>query len=141
MIMPDVNVLIGAFRRDSSHHSICKPWLDAVVLNSEPFGLSPIALAAVVRITTASRFLSQPSTHELAFAFCNSLLGQPQCIVIEPGDRHWSIFEALCKQTGIVGGKVTDVWYAALAIEHGCTWISLDRDFAKFPGLDWRKPN
>ena len=28
-------------------------------------------------------------------------------------------------------------WYAALAIEHDCTWVTLDRDFARFPGLDW----
>jgi predicted nucleic acid-binding protein len=32
------------------------------------------------------------------------------------------------------------VWYAALAIEHGCTFITFDRDYARFPGLRWREP-
>jgi predicted nucleic acid-binding protein len=27
-----------------------------------------------------------------------------------------------------------------LAIEHGCTWITYDRDYARFPDLDWREP-
>jgi predicted nucleic acid-binding protein len=27
---------------------------------------------------------------------------------------------------------------AALAIEHGCEWVTLDRGFAAFPGLSFR---
>jgi predicted nucleic acid-binding protein len=46
----------------------------------------------------------------------------------------------LVDEVGARGNIVTDAWYAALAIEHGCTWISFDRDFARFPGLDWRAP-
>lgn len=140
MILADVNVLIGAFRRDSPHHSRCKPWLDGIVAGDDLFGVSPLALAAIVRITTAPRFLNQPSSNERAFAFCNNLLGQPQAVTVEPGNSHWAIFERLCRDTNTVGSDVSDVWYAALAIEHGCTWISLDSDFAKFPGLDWREP-
>ena len=29
----------------------------------------------------------------------------------------------------------TDAWYAALAIESGCEWVTFDRGFARFPGL------
>ena len=36
--------------------------------------------------------------------------------------------------------RVTDAWYAALAIEWGCEWITFDRDYARFPGLKWRTP-
>ena len=28
----------------------------------------------------------------------------------------------------------------ALAIESGCEWITLDRDYRQFPGLRWRAP-
>jgi predicted nucleic acid-binding protein len=35
---------------------------------------------------------------------------------------------------------VQNAWLAALAIESGCEWITLDRDFARFPGLRWREP-
>jgi predicted nucleic acid-binding protein len=35
---------------------------------------------------------------------------------------------------------VSDAYLAALAIEHGCEWITTDRDFSRFPGLKWRHP-
>src|SRR5215204_3295342 len=31
MILPDVNVLIYAFRTDNDHHAVCRAWLEAVV--------------------------------------------------------------------------------------------------------------
>jgi predicted nucleic acid-binding protein len=41
---------------------------------------------------------------------------------------------------GYFQARVTDAWYAALAIEWGCEWVTLDRDYARFPGLRWRVP-
>jgi hypothetical protein len=141
MILADVNVLIYAFRSDSPFHSICKPWLDRVVEGETRFGVSPLTLSAVVRITTNSIFYDQPSPTAESFAFCDNLLSQPHCEIVQPGDRHWAIFERLCLGASIRGPRVTDAWFAALAIEHGCTWITCDRDFARFPELDWREPS
>ena len=31
-------------------------------------------------------------------------------------------------------------WFAALAIESGCEWITMDHDYARFSGLRWRLP-
>jgi uncharacterized protein len=94
----------------------------------------------VVRITTGSRPFVVPSTLDEAFGFCRDLLDQPHARVIEPGDRHWDIFQRLCQSTETRGPRVTDAWLAALAIEHGCEWVTLDRDFARFPGLKWAAP-
>ncbi|MBI3675129.1 MAG: type II toxin-antitoxin system VapC family toxin [Proteobacteria bacterium] len=138
--MADVNVLIYAFRRDSAQHAVCKRWLDAVVLNDAQFGLSPLTLSAVARITTNSRIFAQPSTLSEAFAYCDNLLGQPHCEIVTPGARHWEIFRRLCLETGTRGPRITDAWFAALAIEHGCRWITYDRDYARFTGLDWQEP-
>jgi hypothetical protein len=33
---------------------------------------------------------------------------------------------------------VPDAWLAALAIESGSEWITNDRDYARFDGLQWR---
>jgi uncharacterized protein len=140
VILPDVNVLIYAFRKDSPHHSLCRRWLTEIVSGDSPFGISPLALAAVVRITTNPRVLSAPSSIEEAFNFCDDIFGQPLCRVVEPGEGHWSILRRLCIETETRGPRVTDAWFAALAIEAGCTWITFDRDFARFPGLDWRVP-
>jgi uncharacterized protein len=140
VILPDVNVLLHAFRADSAQHAVCKPWLDTVVAADAVFGVSPLALRAVVRVATNPRIFRSPSSLERVFAFCDNLLGQPHCDVVEPGERHWGIFRRLCIETGIRGPRVSDVWFAALAIEHGCTWITYDRDYARFPELDWRQP-
>jgi toxin-antitoxin system PIN domain toxin len=140
MVLADVNVLIYAFRADSSYHEICKRWLDGIVRGDARFGISPLALSAVVHVTTNQRSFANPSTLEEAFRYCDNLLGQPHCEIVEPGERHWAIFRDLCVKSGTRGPRVTDAWFAALAIEHGCTWITFDRDYARFDGLEWREP-
>jgi toxin-antitoxin system PIN domain toxin len=140
MILPDVNVLIYAFRKDMPQHAACRSWLVDVISGDARFGLSPLVLGAVIRITTNPRAFQMPSTVEEAFGFCNNLTGQPHCQIVEPGERHWGIFERLCIETETRGSRITDAWFAALAIESGCEWITLDRDYARFPGLKWQVP-
>jgi hypothetical protein len=141
VILPDVNVLIYAFRADSTRHRICKRWLDGIVLGNAQFGLSPLALSAVARIATSPRVFKQPSSIEEVFAFGENLLGQPNCEPVGPGPRHWSIFTRICVEVGITGPRITDAWFAALAIEHGCVWVTYDRDYTRFPELNWREPS
>jgi uncharacterized protein len=140
MILLDVNVLIYAFREDSVRHRASKTWLDQTIAAESPFGISPVALSGLVRITTHPRIFDTPSTLDEAFGFCDDLLSQPHCEIVHPGTGHWEIFQRLCVQANITGGRVTDAWFAALAIEHGCTWITYDRDYARFRGLDWKQP-
>ena len=97
-------------------------------------------LSAVVRITTPPRIFQPPSTSEDAFGFCDDLTSQPHAEMIEPGPRHWDIVRRLCIETGTTGPRTTDAWLAALAIETGCAWITMDRDFGRFRGLRWGGP-
>lgn len=140
MILADVNVLIYAFRSDLPRHAICKSWLDGIVAADALFGLSPAVLAAVIRVTSNPRIFREPSPVEEALAYCDNLLAQPNREIIEPGERHWPIFRRLCHEAGARGAHIADAWFAALAIERACTWITYDRDFARFRELDWREP-
>jgi hypothetical protein len=140
MFLPDVNVLIYAFRPNVPQYAVCRAWLDNAILSGARFGVSPLALGAVVRITTHSRTYPVPSTIEDALGYCDDILAQPNCQIIEPGERHWEIFRRLCIETETRGPRVTDAWYAALAIEWGCEWVTMDRDYARFPGLRWSRP-
>jgi toxin-antitoxin system PIN domain toxin len=135
VILPDVNVLIYAFRIEDPSHRIARDWLNGVVTGNSRFSLSTLTLSAVVRITTDARGNRNPASLEDAFGFCDDLLIQPHCELIEPGARHWDIFRDLCIKTDTRGRSVTNAWYAALAIEWGCEWVTFDRDFLKFPGL------
>jgi predicted nucleic acid-binding protein len=57
-----------------------------------------------------------------------------------PGEKHWNLFEMLCRKSQATGNLLQDAWFAALAMEAGCEWITTDRDYARFEGLNWRQP-
>lgn len=139
MILPDVNVLLYAFRDDSVDHHRYRAWLEAVVNGDEAYGMSSQVLCSVARIATHPRIYVAPSRLEDAFAFARVLLEQPHCTVVQPGARHFSIFEDLCGKAKANGNLVQDAWFAALAVESGCEWVTTDGDFARFPGLRWRR--
>jgi uncharacterized protein len=138
VILPDVNVLVYAFRSDVKEHDAYKAWLEGVVNGDAAYGMSPQVLASVIRLATHPRVFAHPDPLEDAVAFASTLLNQPHCQIIEPGPRHWSIFTGLCRSANAYGNLVQDAWLAALAIESGCEWITNDRDFARFEGLHWR---
>lgn len=140
MILPDVNVLIYAFRADSVDHSSYRNWLNEVVNGVEAYGIAPQVLSSLVRICTHPRIYKQPSDIGEALAYCNSLLEAPNATTITPQERHWSIFQALCNRSKATGNLVPDAWLAALAIESGCEWITTDGDFGRFEELNWRRP-
>ena len=140
MILPDVSVLIYAFRNDSKDHARYRRWLDSVINGEEAYGMSPQVLSSVVRISTHPRIYASPSRLEEVLSFARVLLEQPTCTVVQPGARHFSLFDDLCRRASATGNLVQDAWLAALAIEHGCEWISTDGDYARFPSLRWRRP-
>ena len=140
MILVDVNVLVYAFRADADRHQEYRRWLLAALNGTSVFGMSEQVLSAVVRLTTHSRVFRAPSTVAQAFAYTDALRAHPLCRLIRPGERHWAVFRSLCMQANAKGNLVADAWYAALAIESGCTWITTDRDYARFPGLIWTDP-
>jgi toxin-antitoxin system PIN domain toxin len=140
VILPDVNVLIYAFRPDSIEHASYKAWLHEVVNGVAAFGIAPQVLSSVVRVCTHARIYKQPSDLKETLAFCAAILECPNATLILPQERHWSIFQALCVGSKATGNLVADAWLAALAIESGCEWITTDGDFGRFNGLTWRSP-
>jgi len=140
MTLADVDVLIHAFRSDSSDHERCRLWLQKCVDGDSSFGVSPQVLTGVVRVTTHPRIFVQPSPLEEVLEFCGALLEMPHRVIIQPGERHWKVFGELCRRADVRGRLVPDAWFAALAIESGCEWITLDRDYARFPKLKWSLP-
>ncbi len=140
MMLPDVNVLLYAFRSDAAHHSRYRTWLKEMVAGPAAYGMSPQVLSGVIRVGTHPKVFAKPSRLSDTLAFANTLLEQPNCQIVSPGPRHWSIFTGLCRQAPATGSLTADAWLAALAIESGCEWITTGRDFARFPGLRWRAP-
>jgi toxin-antitoxin system PIN domain toxin len=140
LILPDVNVLIYAFRADSKDHTRYKDWLEDAVNGPSAYGMSPQVLASVVRICSHPKIFAEPSDIDELLDYCSALIDQPNAMLVVPGGRHWPLFGKLCLDAKASGNLVQDAWNAALAIEAGCEWITTDRDYARFRGLNWRSP-
>jgi toxin-antitoxin system PIN domain toxin len=97
-------------------------------------------VSGFIRIVTHPRIFTVPTPLDAALDFTARLKAHDNCLLVEPGTRHWDIFVDLCRSSGARGNLVPDAYLAALAIESGCEWITTDRDFARFPGLRWRHP-
>ena len=140
MIIPDVNVLVYAARDDNARHAEYREWLVHAMRGPEAVGLSELVLSGVVRVLTHARVFNPPMPVVDALAFVDALRAQPRAVALRPGERHWSLFTALCRDGDARGNLVADAYHAALAIEAGAEFITTDRDFARFPGLRWRPP-
>ena len=140
MLLADVNVFIHAHRPDTESSKEYAAWLTRALTGPEPFGVSSLVLSGFLRVVTNHRVFADPTPPDVALAFCEDVRSAPAAVMTLPGPRHWQIFRQLCEATGARGNVVPDAYLAALAIEHGATWISTDTGFARFPGLRWRRP-
>lgn len=140
MIVPDVNLLIHAYNADSAVHERARAWWETTLGEPTPVGLPWAVVLGFVRLTTHPRILESPLRVHVACGHAESWLGQPQVMLLHPGDRHAAILFDLLRHLGSAGNLTTDAHLAALAIEHQAELQSTDADFARFPGLRWRNP-
>jgi uncharacterized protein len=140
MLLPDVNVLIYAHRTDARDHPAYAAWLSRLAQGREPFGLSELVIVGFLRIVTNPRAFRDPTPADAAWDFVDEVCARPGCRLLRPGSRHLEIFRDLCRATRAEGPFIADLQHAAVAIEHGCEWVTADADFARIPGLRWRHP-
>lgn len=140
MILPDVNVLVYAFRREAVDHDSYATWLAGVIAGSE-LALVETVLVGMVRIVTSPRILADPAPTPLALRFIDVLLAAPRARQLTPVPSTWRVLRSIAVKDELVRGPlVPDAWLAALALSHGCRLATADRGFARFEGLDWFVP-
>jgi toxin-antitoxin system PIN domain toxin len=137
MLLPDVNVLLAAFRADHVHHSIARAFLDGARASETVIGLSDVALASVVRLATNSRVFVRPDPVDAVLEFVE-VLRDPPAQLVRAGAAHWARFTELCHHLQLRGNLVPDAYLAALALEQGAELITFDRGFGRYPRLRWR---
>jgi toxin-antitoxin system PIN domain toxin len=135
LILPDVNVLVSAFREDHVHHEAAKGYLKGLYEAGTVLMLSDVVLSGLVRVVTHPRIFTTPSDIEVVFAFVEDLKEFPGALRVLPGPDHWKIFTALCREAKVTGAMVTDAYLGALALEHGCVVATFDQDFKRFAGV------
>jgi toxin-antitoxin system PIN domain toxin len=140
MILPDVNILVHAYNRDSMHHTPARAWWEQVLTRSTPLVMPWVVLMGYVRLMTNSRTVMFPITVEAAEKDVRSWLALPQLTVIEPGERHADLFFGLLRSAEVAGNLTTDAHVAALALEYRADVATCDTDFARFKGVRWFNP-
>ena len=128
----DVNVLIYAHRADQAKHAFFQRRLEETLGSHDPCGLTTAVATGFVRIVTQPSFPGGPTPLAQALSVIAALTAPGLCQWLHPGGHHWSLTAELCQGTQAAGKLVSDASHAALAIEHGATWITRDTDFARF---------
>ena len=140
MILVDANLLLYAYNPRAELYEKSRAWLETMLSGPELVRFAWLTLWAFVRIATNPRVFERPLSTSEADVIVSSWLTQPTVGILEPGDRHWEILRGLMRDGQVAGPLVMDAVLAAIALEHGATLCTTDRDFSRFPGLRWTNP-
>jgi uncharacterized protein len=132
-------LIVQTHRADEKSHAAYRRWLEEVINGPQPFALSVLVAVGFMRIVTNPRIYARLTPPQAAIAAIEEIWAQPQCRLVVPGPDHLERVLKLCRLASAIGKLVADAQRAALAIAEGCTWITRDRDFARFEphGLSW----
>jgi toxin-antitoxin system PIN domain toxin len=131
----DLNLLLYAYHAAAKEHEPASSWLTELFASHEAVGLSWVTLLGFLRIATTPRILTTPYDLGEASEIVSSWLLRDNVLIVSPTDRHWPILYGFLPKHRVRGSLIVDAHLAALAIEHGATLCTNDRDFLRFPGL------
>lgn len=113
--------------------------MEGVVDGPARVGLPWLTLLAFVRLMGNTHVVGRPRPPRQSWQRVEQLLQLPHAWIPSPTERHRQLLAALLE--GESRADITnDAHLAALAIEHGLTVCSTDRDFSRFAGVRWENP-
>jgi uncharacterized protein len=139
LILLDVNLLLYAYDPSFERHEKARLWFQEALAGPQ-VRFAWTTILAFLRIATNPRAFDRPLSMPDAISTVTGWLDQPSVAVLEAGERHWKILSRLLVDGKVGSRLVMDAHLAALAIEHGATFCTSDRDFARFPGLKTLDP-
>jgi len=135
MILPDVNILVYAHRPEMPHHKKVVKTLQNLPKQFQTLCLSQFIICGFLRIVTSPKIFKQPTSGPEAFKFIDTLMDSPSTKIVEPSENFWGIFKIISQETSAKSAFFSDVYIAALAIEHNLDLFTFDTDFKKFSSL------
>jgi toxin-antitoxin system PIN domain toxin len=141
VILPDVNVLVYAYRREAQRHAHYASWLTSVVGGHDELALADHCLTGFLRIVTSPRIFADPAPTADALRFVDRLRDSKRGRPLAATPATWDLLGSQVSQDqGIRANLVPDAYLAALAVSHGCRLATSDRGFGRFPDLDFFDP-
>jgi toxin-antitoxin system PIN domain toxin len=136
----DLNILLYAINRNSTHHAVVRDWWEKAVSDEDPVGLPWAVLLGFLRLSTNPKVFPNPLTPEQAMEIIDTWLSRANVKIVLETDEHWRILRRLLETTGTAGNLTTDAHLASLAISYGAALASCDADFSRFSELRWESP-
>jgi hypothetical protein len=137
----DLNLLLYAVNADAPHHQRARDWWEAALSGTETVALAWPVVLGFLRLATRPGLFPHPLTCEQALTLLDEWIQQPVVVLLNPGERHWSLLQALLTAAGTAGNLTTDAFLAALAVEYDAELHSADADFLRFsPPLRFVNP-
>jgi len=140
VLLVDANVLLHAVNRRAREHELARGWLVEALGATETVAFAWAVMLAFLRVATHPAIFPRPLTSEQATDAVTRWLDSAPALALEPSRRHLPLLRGLLARSGTAGNLVADAHLAALALEHGATVVSFDRDFGRFEGVVWRLP-
>ena len=141
IVLPDVNVLVYAFRESAEQHEIYRSWLGELLDSQDDLLLVDTVLVSVVRILTNPRIADPPASTSRAMEFVDVLRAAPRARVAQSSAAVWAALRALIDDDRMIRANVVpDAFLAAVASSHRASVATADRGFARFRGVRWFDP-
>jgi uncharacterized protein len=135
VILIDANILLYAHDASDPRHESAVAWLEGTIGGTDTVGFALTTVLAFIRIATDPRVYANPMSSSTAIALVASWFGRSNVRLVSPTGAHWQTLTDLADTGQARGPVLMDAHLAALAIEHGASLATVDRDFSRFRGL------
>lgn len=141
MIALDTNILVYARRQEAPFHRRAIELLRDLAEGDGPWALAWPCVYEFLRVVTHPRVFQPPTDLDVALEDLESLLASPSLTLLGEGPGHPAHLARMVTAGRASGNLVHDAHIAALLREHGVReLLTVDRDFARFPGIRTRDP-
>ncbi len=130
-MLPDINVLVAAYRPDHVHHAGAARWLKTY-LNEATEGQKLIlpmqVISGFMRLVTNARIFPIVSSGAQGVEFIDWLLGDPK-VQLLGNSAEWPTLRQLIVDKKLAANHIPDAWLASLAISLSEPFVTFDKGF------------
>lgn len=130
-MLPDVNVLVAAFRKDHSQHRVAADWLNKALTSAVDGQLMLLSIGVIssfLRLVTQPKIFPTPTPIERAVDFVDWLLEDPKVKLTNAG-TEWADMRSLVLKKQLSANHIPDAQLAAMAINLSEPFVTFDKGF------------
>ena len=135
----DLNVWVALVIPTHLHHAVAEPWFDALETPDQALFCQPTQQGVLRLLSTESvmRAYGQPvSTNDEAWALLDLVMADSRVGVAAESNGLLTLWRRFSSPPSASPKLWMDAYLAAFAVSGGYTFVTIDRAFRQFNGLD-----